>query len=281
MSKNRSWCITINNYTDHDVNALKSLNYKYLVIGFEVGLQGTPHIQGYVTMKSPITFQSLHNKIPKAHLEVAKGNAESNRKYCTKDGKFEEFGDVPKQGKRSDINEVKELVKAGKSMAEICEVASSYQSIKVAQELKKYWEPQRNFKTYVYWFYGPTGTGKSRLAQEMFPDAYWCMDTHKWWEGYDAHETVVINDMRADFCKFHVLLNILDRYPMRVECKGGTRQLLAKTIVITTCKSPEEMYANRTEEDMGQLLRRIDNVLYFGDGTEHGTEVQGNTNLDF
>lgn len=279
MSKHRSWTITINNYDENDITALKNLKYKYIVFGFEVGEKGTPHIQGYVNLASPSTLSALKKKLVKAHLEVAKGNAADNRKYCTKDGNFYEDGDVPKQGKRTDIDIVRDMVKDNKSMKEICEVATSYQSIRIAECFKKYMEPQRNFKSYVYWFYGPTGTGKSKLAEEMFPNAYWCMDTNKWWEGYDGHETVIINDMRGDFCKFHVLLNLLDRYPMRVECKGGSRQLLAKTIVITTCKSPEELFVNRTDEDIGQLLRRIDNILFFGDGTDHGTEVGGNTEL--
>lgn len=275
--KNRSWTFTINNYTDKDVNACKALTHKYLIVGFEKGEQGTPHIQGYVTMKSPTSFNSMKAKLINAHLEVAKGSAIQNRNYCSKDGEFFESGDIPKQGKRTDIDIVRDMVTEGKTMKEICMIATSYQSIRTAECLKKYIEPQRNFKSYVYWFYGPTGTGKSRCAQEMFPDAYWCMDTSKWWEGYDAHEVVIINDMRANFCTFGTLLNLLDRYPMRIECKGGSRQFLAKTIVITTCKAPEEMYTNMSE-DVGQLLRRIDNILYFG--TEQRTEVGGNTSTD-
>ena len=120
----------------------------------------------------------------------------------------------------------------------------------------------------MYWFYGPTGSGKSRCAEEMFPNAYWAMSTGKWWEGYDGQEVVIINDYRKDFCKFHELLNLLDRYPYRVECKGGSRQFTSKTIVITTPLSPEETWENRTSEDLGQLLRRIDNILFFGNGTE-------------
>ena len=94
------------------------------------------------------------------------------------------------------------------------------------------------------------------------------MSTGKWWEGYDGQEVVIINDYRKDFCKFHELLNLLDRYPYRVECKGGSRQFTSKTIVITTPLSPEETWENRTSEDLGQLLRRIDNILFFGNGTE-------------
>jgi len=281
--KHRSWIFTTNNYTDEDKNNAKRLNHKYLVYGLEVGEEKhTPHLQGYVQLKNPMTFDALNKHLQyRARIQVAKGSAAQNRTYCTKSGNFEEYGTVPSQGKRNDLNKIKEMVKQGTTMKEVCLAADTYQTIRFAETLLKYCEKPRNFKTYVYWFYGPTGTGKSRLAEEMFPDAYWCMDTNKWWEGYDGHKTVIINDMRGDFCKFHVLLNILDRYPFRVEVKGGSRQLLADTIIITTCKHPSELFLSRTDEDVGQLLRRIDNILFFGDGTEHGTEVMGNIYHNF
>ena len=87
------------------------------------------------------------------------------------------------------------------------------------------------------------------------------MDTGKWWEGYDAQEYVIIDDMRGDFLKFHQLLKLLDRYPYRVETKGSTRQFLATHIFITSSYHPEEMFSTR--EDIQQLLRRIDEIKMF------------------
>uniref|UniRef100_UPI0040488E22 hypothetical protein n=1 Tax=Shewanella sp. TaxID=50422 RepID=UPI0040488E22 len=60
---------------------------------------------------------------------------------------------------------------------------------------------------------------------------------------------------------FHVLLRLLDRYPYQVETKGGSRQLLAETMIITCPFMPEEMYNGR--EDIKQLLRRIDEIKLF------------------
>ena len=42
--------------------------------------------------------------------------------------------------------------------------------------------------------------------------------------------------------KFDYLLRLLDRYPMRVEGKGTSRQMLSKKIIITSIFSPEETY---------------------------------------
>lgn len=74
---------------------------------------------------------------------------------------------------------------------------------------------------------------------------------------------MILDDYRADFCKFSEFLRILDRYSYQIEYKGGTTQLLARNIYITTPKSPQETWANRTEEDLAQLLRRITEVRHF------------------
>lgn len=36
----------------------------------------------------------------------------------------------------------------------------------------------------VQWWYGPTGTGKTHLANEKYPNAYVCGDDLKWFDGY-------------------------------------------------------------------------------------------------
>jgi len=146
-------------------------------------------------------------------------------------------------------------------MSVIIDHVSNLQGIRTAEKLLVYKEPKRTWKPKVLWFCGASGTGKTKMAFELCPDAYMAMDTGQWWEGYDGHSEVIIDDMRKDFLKFHQLLKLLDRYPYRVEQKGSSRQFLAKTIIITSCYSPDQMYDTR--EDIYQLLRRIDKIKYF------------------
>lgn len=150
-------------------------------------------------------------------------------------------------------------------MREVAAEASSYQALRGAELLLKYVEKGRDFKPTVRWFHGSTGSGKTRTAFELFPEAWISARGLKWWDGYDAHKAIIVDDFRKDFCTFHELLRILDRYPYRVETKGSSRQLLASEIIITCPWAPDVLYASRSEEDVGQLMRRIDEVRLFGD----------------
>jgi len=228
------------------------------------------HVQGYVRMSCQIPLSTMKKHLPGAHFELCKGDEASNIRYCSKEASRIEggvpftFGEVAEQGKRSDIVRAREIIKEGGGMRQVCEEVSSYQATKGAELLLKYIEKGRDFKPEVRWYYGSTGSGKTRAAHDEFPDAWISGKSLKWFEGYDAHQVVIVDDFRKDFCTFHELLRILDRYPFRVETKGGSRQLLAKVIIITCPWEPAVLYSTRQAEDIQQLLRRIDVVKLFG-----------------
>lgn len=260
MSRNRSWCFTFNNY--FDIENFKKLlieNSEYYVFGYEIGENKTPHLQGYCYFKNARTLNGLKKIFPKEiHWEIRKGNHDQARNYCIKDNNFEEFGIPPKQGSRTDINGLKEKLNSTNKIRDIIDDVKNVQQIKFAESYLKYKEKERNWKPEVIWYYGKTGTGKSHAAFTENPGAYKTGKNLKWWEGYDAHEIVIIDEFRSDFCTYHELLQLLDKYPYRIENKGGSRQFLAKKIVITSCYAPHEVY--NTIEDKKQLFRRIDKI---------------------
>lgn len=258
----RAWCLTINNPCDEDRKKLEAYEAEYIIVGDEVSSTDTPHYQIYFRLKNAKTFSKIKKEFPNAHIERAEGNDTQNKSYCSKERVLFETGTPSNAGKRTDLEKCTELIQECPRMSVIIDNVSSLQSIRTAEKLLIYKEPKRTWKPKVLWFCGPTGVGKSKLAYELCPDAYTAMDTGAWWEGYDGHEEVIIDDMRKDFLKFHQLLKLLDRYPYRVEVKGGSRQFLAKTIIITSCYSPDQMFDTR--EDIQQLLRRIDRIKYDG-----------------
>lgn len=90
-SRSRKYCLTLNNYSDEEYDALKKFfsAQDYYIIGKEVGEQGTPHLQCYVENHNKISFNTLKKICPRAHIETAKGSQKENFQYCSKDGIFE------------------------------------------------------------------------------------------------------------------------------------------------------------------------------------------------
>ena len=66
-------------------------------------------------------FGGWKELFPTAHIEKMKGNFAQNEKYCSKEGKLIEFGELPKQDKRTDLVEVKKLLDEGKQPMEIAD----------------------------------------------------------------------------------------------------------------------------------------------------------------
>lgn len=272
----RNFCFTINNYTEEEYNNVKNNGaFGYCILAKEVGKEGTPHIQGYAELRRRTRFNTVKTYMPRAHIESRKGTQSQAIEYCKKDNNFEEIGEKANQGRRHDLDKVRENALDG-GMREISTLYSQ-QQIRVAEKFLTYCEEPRSWKPTVYWIWGPTGVGKSRLARELCDenDLYTKNTPNKWWEGYDAHEYVIVDDFRPDWWSLTYMLGLLDRYEFRVEYKGGLRQFKPKLIVITSCLAPDECYQT-LDEDIGQLLRRLDRVDYL-EGVPDVPEVGGNT----
>lgn len=111
-----NWTFTINNPHPYDEDVVKAWHpkvAKYIIFGREVGEKGTPHLQGYLQLKKRKRLTAMKKLHKEAHWEVAIGNAEQNRDYCSKDGDYTELGSVVCAGARSDIEAFKDAVKGG------------------------------------------------------------------------------------------------------------------------------------------------------------------------
>ena len=97
--KGVNWCFTINHWTEDDkdrIEAAQALgSFSYIVVGEEVGAQGTPHLQGFCVMRKRCYRTALSKIMPRAHLELARGTAAEAAAYCKKDGRFREMGQLP------------------------------------------------------------------------------------------------------------------------------------------------------------------------------------------
>lgn len=278
----RDWCYTIHNYDD-DLSGCRVENREpksvYQVYGYEVcPTTGARHIQGYIYFEQAKSLSAVKKQFQcKAmHLENAHGDAESNRAYCTKEGDFREIGTKPSQGKRNDILAIKELVKSGKGMKDIINVATNYQCLKIGECLLKYLEEPRRWKTKTIWVWGSSGTGKTFLAETKLKEMYGTDPyiknerTGKWWDAYDAHEGVILDEIDHNSC-YSTLKELCDRYPCKVENKGGMRQFLAKTIYITSLRCPKDLFRNKAQEGK-EMIRRIDEIIFLADSISDDKE---------
>jgi len=82
-----------------------STRCKFWIIGKEVGIQGTRHLQCYFNFKNQTRFSTIKKACPRGHWEKAKGNVQQNYTYCSKDGDF-----TTNIEKKYTLKELKEMV---------------------------------------------------------------------------------------------------------------------------------------------------------------------------
>ena len=272
----KRWAFTLNNPTDQSESKLRSLaeQVQYIIWGKEIAPgTGTPHLQGYLELTSKKTIRGLKKLIgvSTVHLEIAKGSLEQNQTYCKKDGQWKEFGSPMKQGSRSDLDSIKDEIKAGATEAEVAEKYFS-RWVVYRRSFSAYRELQlgkRDWKTIVVLLVGPTGVGKTRFVfdQCMDRDIYvWGGD--RWFDGYCGQEIALIDDFEGSGLEYKFLLRLLDRYPMQVPIKGGFVNWAPKKVYITSNELPDVWRWNPPQYDVAALKRRItithvlDNPIY-------------------
>lgn len=233
--RNRGFCFTINNYTEATKINLDSLEgIAYMVCGCEVGESGTPHIQGYVHFEQPKTLKYVRARIP-GHIEIRRGSVEQAANYCKKTGNFTETGTLPKGAGQASKDIYGEILRRAK-MGETKWIEDHYPKVWVHQShrLKSFRETPTIILEEIKheWWYGPTGTGKSRTVWELYPNHYQ-KELNKWWCGYENEEVVVIEEWSPkNECTGSQLKIWADRYPFTGQIKGGSLKKIRPTKII-------------------------------------------------
>jgi len=136
----------------------------------------------------------------------------------------------------------------------------------ISRIAKDHMDPAPIIRT-CWCFWGATGTGKSRRAwDEAGFDAYPKDPSTKWFDGYRAHDAVIIDEFRGRIAIEHIL-RWLDRYPVLVETKGGATVFKASRIWITSNVDPRHWYPDANPESVAALLRRMQ-ITHFSNITD-------------
>lgn len=262
-----NWVFTINNPTPFD-RPRQWPGVKFGVYQMEKGEEGTPHLQGYIILNKKATLAGVKKLHATAHWEPRKGSHDQAVAYCTKEetrvSESETWGEAPSgQGHRSDLAAVQASLDSGASDEEVAteffatwvKYHRSFDAYRLLKQAPR--DPEHPVTTYA--FVGPSGTGKTRLARLLAgDDAFWLTAPNStanslWWDGYHGQATIVIDEFYG-WIPHPVMLRICDRYPLTVQVKGGSRHLLATTVIITSNKHPDDWWP-RT--GLGAMKRRL------------------------
>jgi hypothetical protein len=281
--RSRNWVFTLNNpdtkgYVsidldgeesydlDYDGQAWKSMLLKatFVVCQLEKGEENkTLHLQGYVEFSNALRLSSVRNMLNGAHWEVRRGTQAEAIAYSTKPetrvcGPWQ-WGQKGQQGSRSDLDEVVSMVEEGKELYDI--VVSNPKTLKYISHIEKLISLQRSKprgEPRIIWLYGDSGTGKSRCAWEVLPDAYLFQENEngpQWWDGYRGEKGVILDEFQGKY-PFRQILQLFDRYQLRVQVKGSSRAVHASHFIVTSNEPPEDFYAHQF--DKRPLRRRLE-----------------------
>lgn len=271
MSRSRSFCFTDFVLDEQFYDNIKP-HVEYILYGREVCPDTSrKHLQGFIYFKNQRTLKSVIDLLKPRHVELVRGSSQDNIVYCKKSGDFFEHGTAPSQGKRTDLTSVvDDVVSHKRSIADVQRehpVAFIKYNRGFAALCASFVEP-RNWKTVVRLYWGPTDTGKTKLAHEL--GGVIIQKIGEFIHNYSNQEHVIFDDV--DINDFRVnrqwWLQVLDRYPLTVNVKGGTAQWNPKVITITTNDDPACIIDQA-------LLRRISEIKKFE--ISEVSEVAGNT----
>lgn len=255
--------------------------FKYLIISKEKHEDNTDHFHACVIFEKKLNHRK--NVFTIADFvcniqRIQKSNAALKRciSYVKKEGNYEEYGELPESLKKMDKSEKVQYVLQHSNKECLLSGNFNFSELSKLETIRSLaipsWPAFKKRRT--FWFYGPTGSGKTRTAMDILSKMYEMSDIwmsagklEPFFVGYNGQRAVILDDLRPGSIRFEMLLRILDGYPIMVNIKFGQCVWNAEVIVITAPTQPSDMYVNRetgTEWDnLDQLKRRIDETREF------------------
>jgi len=167
----------------------------------------TPHLQGYIEFNHAVALSFLRNWQPSGHFEIRKGTQYEAVKYCVKDYLDDSIPDVPNFSESrigdmdvlglqwfgidenltllefletlnvsrvSKLAEMAKMIDNGATDRELAafDIDVWARSYRALNQYRLITVDERCWEMDIIVIYGPTGTGKSRLACEENPGCY-------------------------------------------------------------------------------------------------------------
>ena len=285
----RRWFGTLNNPSLVEwqcINTFFQSKCEWGILGKEVGVGGTSHLQFAFRMKDAKTRSALlrYGVFTACYLSPCRGTEKHCKDYCSKEGDAMEFHPEafsPGQGARHDLEQLARMViKDGQAgIDQIIQENPEY-FVRMHSGLQalaaRCMKPRRlQAPPYVEWHMGLSNSGKTYSAfqnaevqcKAMGSELYEMnLGNYPWMAGLREQKVALLNEFRAtnsrgqqipmdSFCKMWDVLGF------NVEFKGSNVEMQCSHFYITCVQHPSEIYADKPQEPNVQFLRRITKVV--------------------
>lgn len=270
MSKRfRRVFITWNNWQKDFETKEQAFNYfkelphiKAFVVGFEIGQQGTQHIQGVFQFQESKTFKTLRKYFKNNHIERIH-DFKKAIEYCKKENDYMEFGELVKQGQRTDIEAFTNAIIAGYSDLELLmEFPSQTQRFlnnidKIRQMvLTEYYQKNLRHNLKVVFMSGDAGVGKTRYIYDRhnITDIYRVSDYKNPFDNYKGQKILVLDEYNNQL-NIQLLLNILDIYPLLLPARYNDKWACYEQVYVISNYDFDDLFSYY-EESIYRAIRR-------------------------
>lgn len=261
---------------------------------------GALHFQTFIQYENPRHWSTVVRMLDTvdcckhSYVAARRKSVESCLKYTSKEksrvkGPFS-GGEVDlrdKQGKRTDLEELRELVEMGFSKAEILYLKdldnkSAHVSkwlgdlVAARDEIKMGQSGRRDMTARFTW--GPTGAGKSSRLLDSGEPVYRITNytPGRMWDGYDPlkHRIVFFDEFNGQI-PLTDLLVLLDPWVPTLDCRYHNKPGLFERVEFASNVSPYEMYREEPQERRRAWFRRLDEIEYI-DQNHNVTKIDTN-----
>lgn len=277
------------------------------LVAYCISAKGLIHLHMCLCDKDAQRFSSVKKLFPKANLRASRGTKADIENYIYKRGKWEDKGeqivctsqkgDVQgRQGQRSDINNIRELINQGYTPRQLFKSNINYRRYEklVKDEYfdKRIDDTPLMREVKVYWHVGEAGTGKSyesvRLSKQYGRDDIYIVNNYDGgkFDKYCGQKVLFLDEFKGGI-SYQELLSVLDRYTNQIHCRYSNSYMLWDEVHITSVFPPEIIYKMMVGFDQHdsyeQLKRRISVVVYHykKDGEYRQLSVDGSDYKDF
>ena len=245
----RHWVVTFNspdleevpNIAERCRNSTALRNWS-----FQIEKVGHIHLQGYFGFFKPKRISCIEKLLgsKKFHAEKAR-NPKSSWEYCMKEESrvlgpwHNKIWQEDQQGKRTDLEELAEIVTKGgsnKAAKERPDLFIKYHGgIKALDSAINKDDEESRVKN-VYFFYGKTGSGKTHDALQMENPRR--VEKQGCFYNYKSCDTVIFDEAEGFEWKRGDILKLTDRYPIELPIKGGWVNFNPKTVIFISNDHP-------------------------------------------